>query len=164
MVSPENSIAFIGLGVMGYPMAVNLRSKMGADKTLLIADVSEDALSKFEKQMAGKGDIKRVKNGFEAAQQANTVVTMLPTALVVEKVYLEPSTGILAGVKKAAEFSKGDKLIMECGTIETATILKVNEATKKCNENLSGGAKVEFVDAPVSGGPMGAEAGTREYS
>ena len=161
MASLDNTIAFIGLGVMGYPMCVNLEK--GSDKTLLIADVSEDALSKFEKQVSGRGLVKRVKNGFEAAQQANTIVTMLPTAEVVEAVYLDPSTGILAGVAKAAESGKTDKLIMECGTIETATILKVNEATKKTNESLSGGSKVEFVDAPVSGGPMGAEAGTLTF-
>lgn len=55
---------------MGYPMAVNLRSKIDSSKTLLICDVSEEALSKFEKQMEGKGPVKRVKNGFEAVQQA----------------------------------------------------------------------------------------------
>ena len=55
---------------MGYPMAVNLRSRMGSEKTLLICDVSEEAIAKFQKQMDGKGPIKVVKNGFEAVQQA----------------------------------------------------------------------------------------------
>jgi len=55
---------------MGYPMAVNLRSKMGEDKTLLICDVSEEAIAKFQKQMEGKGPIRVVKDGFEAVQQA----------------------------------------------------------------------------------------------
>lgn len=55
---------------MGYPMAVNLRSKLDPSKTVLICDVSEEALSKFEKQMADKGPVRRVKNGFEAVQQA----------------------------------------------------------------------------------------------
>ena len=55
---------------MGYPMAVNLRSKMGSDKTLLVCDVSEEAIAKFQKQLEGKGPIQVVKNGFEAVQQA----------------------------------------------------------------------------------------------
>ncbi len=55
---------------MGYPMAVNLRSKLSQDKTLLICDVSEEAIAKFQKQMAGEGPVKAVKNGFEAVQQA----------------------------------------------------------------------------------------------
>jgi 3-hydroxyisobutyrate/3-hydroxypropionate dehydrogenase len=88
---------------------------------------------------------------------------MLPGGAAVESVYLDPSTGVLAGIKKAAESSKEKKLIMECGTIETASILKVNDATKKCDSELSGGSIVTFVDAPVSGGPMGAEAGTLTF-
>ena len=61
---------------MGYPMAVNLRSKMGPEKTLLICDVSEEAIAKFQKQMDGKGPIKVVKNGFEAVQQAVSANTI----------------------------------------------------------------------------------------
>ena len=91
------------------------------------------------------------------------VVTMLPTSPAVKAVYLDPNTGILAGVKKAAETSKINKIIMECGTIETATILSVNEATNQTASALPSGSTVTFVDAPVSGGPMGAEAGTLTF-
>jgi hypothetical protein len=55
---------------MGYGMAVNLRSKMDPSMTLLICDVAEAALDKFQTQMAEKGPISVVKNGFEAAQKA----------------------------------------------------------------------------------------------
>ena len=51
-------------------MAVNLRSKMGSDKTLLICDVSQDAIARFQKQMEGKRPIKVVRNGFDAVKQA----------------------------------------------------------------------------------------------
>ena len=160
MSDPEDTIAFLGIGVMGYKMCLNLRYKLSADKVLLISDVSDTALRKFEGQVAGIGEVRRVKNGFEAAQQANTIISMLPTAESVEQVYLDPETGVLAGVKAAG---KGAKLIMECGTIETATVMKVNEATKSLSSNLPAGTKVEFVDAPVSGGPMGAQAGTLTF-
>ena len=93
----------------------------------------------------------------------NTVVTMLPSSPAVKDVYLFPSTGILAGIAQASQTSPQHKLIMECGTIETATILSVNSATLKHNTSLPSGCSVTFVDAPVSGGPMGAEAGTLTF-
>lgn len=148
---------------MGYPMAVNLRTKMAATSTLLICDVSTSALSSFQSQLADKGPIEVVSNGYEAVQRANTVITMLPTAPAVEKVYLDASTGIIAGAIEASKANPQHKLIMECGTIETATILKVSQAASDAVSQLSAGATLDFVDAPVSGGPMGAQAGTLTF-
>jgi 3-hydroxyisobutyrate/3-hydroxypropionate dehydrogenase len=98
---------------------------------------------------------------------------MLPTSLAVKAVYLDPSTGILAGVKAASSSSSSTttttKLLMECGTIETATILSVNTATEELASSLSSTSSsssnpaVSFIDAPVSGGPMGAQAGTLTF-
>lgn len=64
---PPANAKSLGLGVMGYPMAVNLRKKMSPEVTLCICDVSETALSRFQAEMSGEGPIKVVKNGFEAA-------------------------------------------------------------------------------------------------
>lgn len=55
---------------MGYPMALNLRSGIDKATKLLICDVSEDALARFQKQTEGKGPVEVVKNGYEAVQQA----------------------------------------------------------------------------------------------
>ena len=55
---------------MGWPMAFNLRSKLGPEKTILISDVSEDAIARYLKETEGKGPVKIVKNGFDAVQQA----------------------------------------------------------------------------------------------
>jgi 3-hydroxyisobutyrate/3-hydroxypropionate dehydrogenase len=91
---------------------------------------------------------------------------MLPTANSVKAVYLDSSTGVLAGVKQAASSTQAQKLIMECGTIETATILEVSSATQDLEKSLtsdSSSPAVTFVDAPVSGGPMGAQAGTLTF-
>lgn len=65
----------LGLGVMGYSMAVNLRSKMDSSATLLICDINEAALEKFQKQMAGKGPIEVVKTGKEAASRAVCLIS-----------------------------------------------------------------------------------------
>lgn len=55
---------------MGYPMAKNLRKGLDATKTLLICDVSKEALDRFQTETAGKGPVEIVKNGFEAAKAA----------------------------------------------------------------------------------------------
>lgn len=67
-----------GLGVMGYPMALNLRSKMDPKATLLINDVSESALAKFQEEMKSKGPIEVVKNGAEAAERAVRFLSLCP--------------------------------------------------------------------------------------
>lgn len=88
---------------------------------------------------------------------------MLPDSAAVEKVYLDPSSGILAGVKSAANESPVQKLIVECGTIESATIKHVAEETSYTKKSITTESVLDFVDAPVSGGPMGAQAGTLAF-
>lgn len=85
------------------------------------------------------------------------MITMLPGGKQVKDVYLDPQSGILEGCKVSSRSSGGSpKIVMECGTIETATIQAVGSAV-----TTSGLA--HFVDGPVSGGPMGAEAGTLTF-
>ena len=55
---------------MGYHMAVNLRSKIGQDKELLVCDVNKDVLSRSQTQVDGIGPIRVIENGFEAIQHA----------------------------------------------------------------------------------------------
>ncbi|CAK7202832.1 hypothetical protein SEUCBS139899_005559 [Sporothrix eucalyptigena] len=167
--SPENTTAFIGLGVMGYPMAVNLFKGLDDSKTLLVCDVSEDAISRFHietdglrKSKPNSPSVSVVKNGFDAAKAANTIITMLPNSPAVIAVYLNPQTGVLAGAKAAATGNPETKLIMECGTIETATIMSVAKATQELSTSSLSNT-LTFVDAPVSGGPMGAQAGTLTF-
>lgn len=83
---------------------------------------------------------------------------MLPDSKVVKAVYLDPETGILVGATSAP--APGGKLIMECGTIETDTIQAVAKAAQEAS---SASTPLTFVDAPVSGGPMGAAAGTLTF-
>ncbi|KAI1735200.1 6-phosphogluconate dehydrogenase [Xylaria scruposa] len=161
--SSENTVAFIGLGVMGYPMAKNLLSGLAAEKTLLICDVSTGVIDRFLNETKGQATVEIVANGFEATKVADTIITMLPGSDAVKSVYLDPETGILAGaVAAAGSGTLVPKLIMECGTIETDTILAVAKATREVSDSKLDGA-LTFVDAPVSGGPMGAEAGTLTF-
>lgn len=93
----------------------------------------------------------------------SAVITMLPGTAAVKAVYLDPQTGILAGAVAAASSANPEpKLVMECGTIESDTILSVASA---CAETSAGSLNktLTFVDAPVSGGPMGAQDGTLTF-
>lgn len=92
---------------------------------------------------------------------------MLPNAAAVHAVYLDEASGILAGARAAAAAAKDSstpetKLIMECGTIETATIMSVATATQELSTATLHNT-LTFVDAPVSGGPMGAKSGTLTF-
>ncbi|KAK0668090.1 NAD binding domain of 6-phosphogluconate dehydrogenase-domain-containing protein [Cercophora samala] len=148
MSSQEDTVAFIGLGVMGYPMAKNLRAGLGSDKSLPMCDVNSDAVERFMAEVSnlGRGTaVRTVQTGFDAAQQADTIITMLPNTACVLAVYLDPSSGILPALPECS----GRKLLMECGTIESSTILCVSRSIP---EN-----QAAFVDAPVSGDPMGAQ-------
>ncbi|KAK3688063.1 6-phosphogluconate dehydrogenase [Podospora appendiculata] len=144
---------------MGYPMAKNLRKGLDTNTTLLICDVNTDALERFVAETAGQGPVRVVPNGYTAAQAADTVITMLPNAAAVAAVYLDPATGILAGAGASPPAAPQTKLIMECGTIETPTILAVATATSASPVASS----LTFVDAPVSGGPMGAQDATLTF-
>ena len=59
-----------GLGVMGYPMAKNLRGGLGPEKTLLICDINSNALDRFKAETEGQGPVGVVRSGYEAARAA----------------------------------------------------------------------------------------------
>ncbi|KIY00359.1 uncharacterized protein Z520_04044 [Fonsecaea multimorphosa CBS 102226] len=132
-------------------MAVNLRTKMPKDMTLVVSDVSQAAISGFQEQMKDVGPVVVAANGCEAIQKANTIITVLPNDAACDNVYLDPSTGILAGVKQAD--ASQAKIAMECGTMSLEIIHKVRDASSQLG-NLT------FIDSPISGGPLGAKAGT----
>ena len=76
---------------------------------------------------------------------------MLPSASAMLSVYLDQDTGILSGIDNAHS-----KLLIECGTIGTSTISQVGSAVQSHLQSNN----TTLVDAPVSGGPHGAAAGT----
>lgn len=177
MADPAKTFAFIGLGVMGYPMAVNLRKGLSSEYTLLICDVNKDAIAKFQKEMGGQGPIEVVENGSEAVKRANMIITMLPNSPAVKAVYLDPHTGLIpTALSLSTSTFPRHKILMECGTIETATILSVADAASGSPSSPTSSSRKQehdefvrsepvltFVDAPVSGGPMGAQDGSLTF-
>lgn len=93
----------------------------------------------------------------------DVIITMLPGGEAVRSVYCDPKTGILAGARAAHKESSSPKVLMECGTIENGVIAEVAKAVLDTVQESDNGMILDFVDAPVSGGPMGAEAGTLTF-
>ncbi|KAK3936747.1 hypothetical protein QBC46DRAFT_366678 [Diplogelasinospora grovesii] len=158
-----------GLGVMGFPMAKNLRAGLDPSKLFLIRDVNTDALSRFigtDTQMKN-GPISIVDNTHDAAELADVVITMLPDSAAVKSVYLDPYIGLLqSAIRSRPSISSSSpfrrKIFMECGTIDSDTIASVSQAFQAAATKHPGLDAV-FVDAPVSGGPMGAQDGTLTF-
>jgi len=127
------TIGFIGLGNMGAPMAANL-VKAGHQ------------VSGFD-IVAGRAEALRTKGGraastmAEAAAAGEIVITMLPAGPDVRSVYLGDA-GVLAHARK-------DALLIDCSTIDVETARAV--ATD------AAAAGFDMLDAPVSGGVIGAE-------
>ena len=132
-------IGFIGLGNMGLPMAGNL-VKAGHD--VVGFDVVPGACKAAEK--AGLAVARSAAGVLEGAE---SVVTMLPAGQHVRAVYLG-AEGLLAA---AAEGT----LFIDCSTIDVATSRDVHAA--------AAGHGLAMLDAPVSGGVGGAEAGTLTF-
>jgi 3-hydroxyisobutyrate dehydrogenase len=135
----SRKVAFIGLGNMGLPMASNA-SKAGFD--LVCFDVAEAARIK-----AADAGLALAPGVAAAIDDADIVVTMLPAGEHVRAVY-EGDDGIIANA--------GDNtLLIDCSTIDVETARKVNDAASACG--------LMMLDAPVSGGAAGAEAGTLTF-
>lgn len=129
-------IGFIGLGIMGKPMARNL---MKAGYDLVVHNRSREAVD----EIAGEGAIP-ASNPREVAEQAKIVITMLPDSPDVRDVVFGEN-GLLEAMGEGS-------LLIDMSTISPVTTLEVVEAL------AAKGAHA--LDAPVSGGDKGAIAGT----
>ena len=135
-------IAFIGLGNMGGPMALNL---LKAGHEIQAFDLSKPACDK----LAADG-VAIAASATAAAQGAEAIITMLPASQHVEALFLGSNgqPGLLAHIAKGA-------LVIDSSTIAAATSQKVAQAAQAQG--------VDFIDAPVSGGTGGAIAGTLTF-
>ncbi len=130
-------IGFIGLGNMGGPMVRNL---LKAGHAVAAFDLSAARLDQ-----AAKDGAARARSAAEAAGGRDAVITMLPAGAQVRAVY----TGEVIGA-----VSPGT-LLVDCSTVDVASARAVGEA--------AGAAGLDMLDAPVSGGVAGAEAGTLTF-
>lgn len=132
----ERTIGFIGLGVMGCPMAKNL-VKAGYD--LVVYDINREPVK--ELVMLGSTEALSPK---EVASQSDLLITMLPDSPDVEAVAFGPE-GIMEGFRRGS-------IYVDMSTVSPTVAVKTAEA------GANKGVKV--LDAPVSGGDVGAQQGT----
>lgn len=130
-------IAFIGLGNMGSGMAAN---QVKAGHAVTAFDLSPAAL-----QHAEEAGCTAAASARQAVADADIVITMLPAGRHVRQVYGED---ILPHAAKGA-------LLIDCSTIDVDSAKAVAEQARVLG--------FRFADAPVSGGIMGAKAGTLAF-
>ena len=132
-------VAFLGLGNMGLPMALNL---IKAGHQVQGFDLVQTQLDAFK--VAGGIPM---NSASEAALDADVIISMLPASRHVEALYLGES-GLLATTNPKA-------LLIDCSTI-----------SPKVSQSVAAAAKAKgfaMIDAPVSGGTAGAQAGTLTF-
>ncbi|KAJ1917306.1 hypothetical protein H4219_003265 [Mycoemilia scoparia] len=148
--SSEETYGFIGLGQMGYHMANNLYKNSG--KNLVVYDINPKAVSRFieyNKQQSSNDSlrIEVASSPREVAEKSSFIMTMLPESPHIKEAYLGEK-GILSGISPG-------KICVDSSTIEPTVSLEVTKEVAK--------ASAIGVDGPVSGGVMGAEAGTLTF-
>ncbi len=129
-------IGFIGLGIMGKPMAGHL---INAGYELVVHNRNRDAVD----ELVGKG-AGEAYSGKEVAEQSDIVITMLPDSPDVESVALGEG-GIIEGAHEGLIF-------VDMSTIAPSVTTQVGEVLAEKG--------VKSLDAPVSGGDIGAQNAT----
>ncbi|HZF76138.1 MAG TPA: 3-hydroxyisobutyrate dehydrogenase [Acetobacteraceae bacterium] len=129
-------IGFVGLGNMGGPMARNL---VKAGHEVACFDLSAEAVARVAADGARAGS-----SAAEAARGAEFVITMLPAGTHVRDAWI--------GAGGMAKASEAGAILLDCSTIDVATAREVSAASGR-----------PFLDAPVSGGVMGAEGATLTF-
>ncbi|KAK3723002.1 hypothetical protein LTR37_002148 [Vermiconidia calcicola] len=148
--APDATYGFIGLGNMGFGMAKNVRQKIPSSSKMIVCELVTSQRDEFCKTV--EGDIETAETPKELAEKCDIIISSLPNGKAVKIVYLDSSTGILAGCSKDSQ-----KLVLETSTIEASTSLEVRKAVEEALPSS------EFLDAPVSGGIPPAHAGTLTF-
>lgn len=130
------TIGFIGLGIMGKPMALNL---LKAGYTVVVLNRHQHVTDELVAQ--GARSAERIQ---DVATQSDVVITMLPDSPQVEEVLIG-SEGVLAGAHQGLT-------VIDMSTISPVVTQKI--AAQLAEQHIP------MLDAPVSGGDKGAIAGT----
>ena len=133
-------IGFIGLGNMGSPMAANL---VKAGYEVRVFDLVPEL-------MAGVSGAEASESAVAAASGVDVLISMLPAGRHVRGLYLgvDGSPGLIASVDKST-------LIIDCSTIDPSSARAVAQGAAEQG--------IRMLDAPVSGGVGGAQAGTLTF-
>jgi len=132
----QGSVGFIGLGTMGREMARNLIEAGFAVRVFdVVPKAIDDLVALGAEAASGPAD---------AAREADVAITMLPDTPQVEEVVLGPG-GLLADPPRG-------RLVVDMSTISPVAVQRMATELKRVG--------VDMIDAPVSGGPIGAKNAT----
>jgi 2-hydroxy-3-oxopropionate reductase len=129
-------VGFVGLGIMGKPMATNL---MDAGYNLTVHNRSPEKANEL-----GEAGASVANSPKEVAENADIIITMLPDSPQVSEV-VAGEEGVLEGITEGS-------LIVDMSTISPVVTEELSEAVKEKGASM--------LDAPVSGGDVGAIEGT----
>ncbi|KAH7161899.1 NAD binding domain of 6-phosphogluconate dehydrogenase-domain-containing protein [Dactylonectria macrodidyma] len=149
--SLSRSYGFIGLGVMGWGMAKNLRARIPKSSTLYVCEVVAERRDQWVAETPG--DIQVATSPREISEKSDIIITMLPRGEHVREVFTNPITGLLS---LDSSEKKEDKIFIDCSTIDVEASRYIGEAVQQSGLGV-------FADAPVSGGVGGANAGTLTF-
>ncbi len=136
MAQSKPTIGFIGLGIMGKPMARNL---MRAGYPLIVFNRSRAPMDELAAEGAATG-----ASPADVAARADIIILMLPDSPDVEQVVFGP-VGVAEGIRPGS-------ILIDMSSISPVTAVKVAQELGKKG--------VKVLDAPVSGGDVGARQGT----
>lgn len=135
------TVGFIGLGTMGRPIARHILEGLPSGDTLVLNDISSDRI----KDLLDAGAV-WAETAKDLAGKTDLVFFMVPDIPQVKSV-LEGENGLLAGVN-------GELLLVICSTVSPDAVRQLDEEVSAATNG-----QVRVIDAPVSGGQVGAEAG-----
>ncbi|KAI1266047.1 NAD binding domain of 6-phosphogluconate dehydrogenase-domain-containing protein [Xylariaceae sp. FL1019] len=146
-----DSYGFIGLGQMGFQMAKNLQSKLSPSDAIRLFDINKAAAQKLIEEIrasqAGGAVVEIAESVSDAAEDADTIITVLPEPSHVKGVYSE---------LLKPDLPPKTRIFIDSSTIDPSSSREV--ATWVSNAKQG-----QFVDAPMSGGVVGATAGTLTF-
>lgn len=122
---------------MGYAMASNIRKKAPSSSTVYINDINASACERFKAEYGSHGPIEIVTTAREATENSKVVISIVPGAVDVKKVYLDEKDGVIAA--KADQ----ERVLCECSTIDVKSTRDVGEALREKGMGT-------YVDTPVS--------------
>ncbi|WP_372594205.1 NAD(P)-dependent oxidoreductase [Actinotalea sp.] len=136
-------VGFIGLGVMGGPMARHISASLaGTGRSLVVNTLEERSAAELVAGGAVWADSPRA-----VAERCDLVLVMVPDVPAV-RALVEGESGLVAGVT-------GPLTLVICSTVSPQSVRDLDEELAAAS-----GGRIRVVDAPVSGGQRGAEAGT----
>ena len=137
MSEQKMRVGFIGLGIMGQAMAANVL------KAGFCLTVYNRTTAKTESLRRAGAAV--AASPAELAAKSDMIISCVSDSPDVYEVVLDEEKGAIAGVKKGA-------IVVDCSTVAP-------EVANRCSKEL-GKKEVGFLDAPISGGDVGAKAGT----